>query len=600
MFLKKSLQNVIYYIIYRRGKMPERQVLLEKIRDFMKKERLNFLIVFSTDKFLNEYVDLNENARYILTGFSGSTGDALITNKDVYLFVDGRYHLQADREVDENLITVEKVGMEKSPSMALYQKIAELCDPKCKIGIFTKKINCGGYRKLLDVLSDKDVNIKELNFDPVIEFSEIKEKEGHIKLESVNNEISGMSAEAKLDLLIENNKKNNIDVLVITKLEEIAYLTNLRGNDIPYSSSFRAKAVVDSEKCRIFAKNNNINDEIKKKLGKKFIFENGNFCESFIKDLKNIKTTITVGYDFHSMNLNDCRTLERMPNKLVDIKESFLSQMKAVKNASEINHMKECFLKTDIVVNRAQSWLQQELENDKKVSEKDFSDKVKQLFFEEGATGLSFEPITACGQNSAFIHYTNADPNKIISPDEIILLDCGGYFEGGYATDITRTFLAGGKRATASDKQKEIYTKVLKGFLRGINARITEETTGFDIDKKVRDIIEENKPEGFSFGHGTGHGIGLSVHESPPRISPSEFSKTKLLKGMCFTIEPGLYCDDWGGVRIENTVMLAEENSTLSIKTLTKAKLDDNLIDVNLLTEQEKIWLENYKNQDIG
>ncbi|HBG49314.1 MAG TPA: hypothetical protein DDW90_07410 [Cyanobacteria bacterium UBA9971] len=296
------------------------------------------------------------------------------------------------------------------------------------------------------------------------------------------------------------------------------------------------------------------------------------------------------------MNLSDCRKLERLNHKLIEVKESPIAQMKAVKNKQELEHFRECFLKTDIVVNRAICWLNQNLEKEISISEKDFSDKVKSLFFEEGAVGLSFETIAASGKNTAFIHYTKADPEKIIKSGELVLLDCGGYFEGGYATDITRTFLAGGLRAEAGKKQKEIYTRVLKAFLYGINFELEENTTGFDIDKKVRNLINQDKPEGFNFSHGTGHGVGISVHESPPRLGPSETSKTKLLSGMVFTIEPGLYCEDFGGVRIENTVTLSENK----IKSLTKAKLDDNLINYELLTEQEKVWLENYQKQSIG
>lgn len=590
-----SKDSVRFVYKKRETKMIVKENIIKKIRIFMKKEKLNFLIVFSTDKYLNEYVDLKENARYILTGFSGSTGDALVTPTDIFLFVDGRYHLQADEEVDEKLITVVKVGMDKAPQTALYEKIAELSENKSAVGIISKKMNCGGYKKLLDILADKNILYKELDFDPVIDFAEIEKSEKSAELRFVPIEIAGSSPEEKLVLVIKENHKKNIDALVITKLEEIAYLTNLRGNEISYSSSFKAKAVINSEKCFIFTDLNNITPEIRQKLGNKFVFESED--SDFSKNLKKVHKQLNVGYDFYSMNLSDCRKLEQLKHKLIEIKESPISLMKSVKNRQELEHIQECFLKTDIVVNRAKSWLNQSLEHGEKISEKDFSDKVKSLFFEEGAFGLSFEPIVASGKNSAFIHYTKANPEKLIKSGELLLLDCGGYFKGGYATDITRTFLANGLKAVADKKQKEIYTGVLRAFLHGINYKQEETTTGFDIDKKVREVIEQNKPQGFNFSHGTGHGVGLSVHESPPRISPSEFSKTKLLPGMVFTIEPGLYCEDFGGVRIENTVKITAD---FQIKSLTKANFDDNLIDKSLLSEQEKIWLEKYQKQAIG
>lgn len=578
--------------------MINREAIIKKTRLFMKNEKINFLIVFSTDEFLNEYVALNENARYMLTGFSGSTGDALITQNELFLFVDGRYHLQADQETDKKLVTVVKVGMDKSPQIALYEKIKELSDHSAKVGIVSKKMNCGAFRKLLDTLSQANGNIKEFDYDPVMAFAEVKKTEKISPLRYIPTEISGLSAEEKLDLVIKSNHQNDIDVLVITKLEEIAYLTNLRGSEIPFSSSFKAKAVINSEKCFIFTDLSKITPEIKEKLGGKFIFENVN--GAFSKDLESFHEPINVGYDFYSMNLNDCRILEKTKHKLIEIKDNPIASMKSIKNEQELKHMQECFLKTDTVVNKAISWLNQNLENKKEVSEKDFSDKVKSLFLEEGAVDLSFETITASGNNTAFIHYTKANPEKYIQSGELLLLDCGGYFEGGYATDITRTFLAGGVQANANEKQQEIYTRVLKGFLHGINYELEESTTGFDIDKKVREIIMQDKPEAFNFSHGTGHGVGISVHESPPRIGPSELSQTKLQAGMCFTIEPGLYCDQWGGVRIENTVSIEKKEGKNKIITLTKARLDDNLINYELLTEQEKFWLEEYKKQAIG
>lgn len=579
--------------------MTSSQEIIKKTRQFMKNEKINYLIVFSTDEYLNEYIDLKENSRYILTGFSGSTGDALVTPENIFLFVDGRYHLQAEEETDKNLVTVVKVGIEKSPQKALYEKIAELSEGTIKIGIISNKINCGSYRKLLDELVEKDVIYKEFDFDPVLKIAGIEKRKNINPLRLVSKEISELSTEEKLDLVVKYNKKNNLDSLIITKLEEIAYLTNLRGKEIPYSSTFKAKLIVHYDKCYIFTDLNRIPQEILQTFGERFIFDEEEVCFKIIDLWEKIPTSINIGYDFNSMTLSRCRYIEKLKHKLVDVKESPVSLMKSIKNTCELKHMRECFLKTDIVVNRAICWLRQGLEYGQKISEKDFSAKVKALFFEEGAVDLSFETIAACGRNTAFIHYTKANPEKFIQPGDIVLLDCGAYFEGGYATDITRTFLAGGKKASADKKQKEIYTGVLKAFLHGINFELDENTTGFDIDKKVREIIEQNKPEGFNFGHGTGHGIGISVHESPPRLGPSEISKTKLQAGMCFTIEPGLYCDDWGGVRIENTVEIIEINGKLKIKSLTKASLDDNLIEETLLTEQEKNWLNNYQYQAI-
>lgn len=576
------------------------------VKNFMEKENLDFLIASATDEFLNEYIPLEQNSRFLLTGFSGSAGDALICGNKVYLFVDGRYHLQADEETDTNLVTVVKVSMDKSPQSAMYEKILELLNTfntKNRIGVVSQKTSYSGYKKLFEKLQQKNFELVELDFDPIINFASKKgltEAKKSVKsfLRAISIEISGATAEEKLCIIKEKMKNANIDFFIITNLEEIAYLTNLRGLEIPFSSSFRAKVVVNYHGCHVFTDLSRISEETIEKTGKNFFFKKENEFESFLNTYANDKKPFLIGYDAASINLFTFRLIEKTNNKPVEIAKSPILDMKSIKYPSELRHMQECFLNTDNAVTGAIGWLKEKLYRGEKISEKDFSDKVKLLFLEEGAVGMSFETIVACGENSAFIHYTKASPDKFIKPQDLVLLDCGAYFEGGYATDITRTFLAGGSEAAASEKQKQVYTTVLKAFLNGISFELADYSTGFDIDKKVREIIERNKPEGFEFLHGTGHGVGISVHESPPRLGNSDFSKTKLEKSMCFTIEPGIYSQGWGGVRIENTVYIAEKDGKPFIKSLSKAKLDQNLVNFRLLTEEEIFWFNEYNSQD--
>jgi len=274
--------------------------------------------------------------------------------------------------------------------------------------------------------------------------------------------------------------------------------------------------------------------------------------------------------------------------------------MKSVKNIAELDYLKDCFLKTDIAVSRAVVFLNNAVSEGKKISEKDFSQKVKEFLIEEEAIGLSFEPICASGKNTAVVHYTTPDENKIIKTGDLVLLDCGAYYQGGYATDITRTFIAGGEKAKASTKVKRLYTTVLKAFLKGMNHKIKPNTSGFHIDKKVREVFKRNELNGFEFSHGTGHGIGLLVHEDPPRLGTSKESKKPLKEGMCFSIEPGLYNKNYGGVRIENGVCLEREEGEIKIKSLTMYKLDENLIDYNYLSAREKNQLRAYQENAVN
>lgn len=540
----------------------------------MENEGISLFLVDSTDEYLSEYVSPNKNSRYFITGFIGSTGDALVTSDNVFLFVDGRYHIQAEQETNPDIITVVKVGLEKSPTKALYEKLEELAYPGAKIGIVATKTSCSAFKELQKIFENNPKAIlAEYEFDPVIPETETPKP---AKLKYVPPEIAGKTKNQKLELIKNYKKSNNIDMLLITDLDEIAYLTNLRGKDIPFSSSFKAIAAVYNDKLYVFREEN-----------------------KFDKFLTKI-TPQNVYFSPRTTTLSVFRKVEKLTNTLVEVKDSFISKLKSVKNTAEINYMRSSYTKTDIVMNRTICWLNQSLEKGTKISEKDLSDKVKSLFKEEGAHSLSFEPITASGKNTAIIHYTSPNPEKAIQKGDLILIDCGAYFEYGYATDQTRTFLAGGARTKADQTQKHVYTAVLKAFLNGLNIEIIETTTGYDIDERVRRVIEENKPEGFSFSHATGHGIGLPVHETPPRVGPTEASKVPLVPGMCFTIEPGLYCGEKGGVRLENTVTLVEENGKRKIKTLTRAGFDENLIDYKMLTEQEKTWLNDYNRQKVG
>ncbi len=576
--------------------------ILNDFQAFLKKEKLDLFIINSTDEYLNEYVSAEKNSRCLLTGFSGSTGDVIVTSEDAMLFVDGRYHLQAEMETDPESVKLVKVGLGISPQKALYEKLAELCGDRANIGIVSSKTSCAGFKELLKNLKNKqNIKILEYEEDPVFKIAGIPAKtEAGKSLRYIPVEISGKSPVQKLESVNNYKSQNRIDLLLVTDLADIAYLANLRGMEIPYSSCFKSKALVFRDKAYIFTDLNKLCKEITENFGEDFVFKQESEFDTFIEKLSREENVFSVYYHPNSTTLAVFRKIEKLAEKVVEIKESYISELKSIKNSRELKYIAQCYLKTDIALNRVMCWLNQSLEKGGKISEKDFSNKIKSLLKEEEAVSLSFEPITTVGINTAFIHYTCPDPQKFIKKGDLILLDCGAYFEGGYATDQTRTFLAAGHEVPADDLQKILYTAVLKGFLKGINLEISENTTGYDLDYSVREAVEANKPEGFEFSHATGHGVGIPVHESPPRIGPSESSKIPLKAGMVFTVEPGLYKENQGGVRLENTVMIVEEDGKVKIKTLTRAPLDENLINYDKLTEQEKTWLENYNRFKIG
>ena len=497
---------------------------------------VNYLLVNSTNEFLVEYNSLEDNSRYKITGFSGSTGDALITPETIFLFVDGRYHIQADQEVDHTKVRVVKL----QAGQKFIEELSHIVGNNKTVGIFSKKNSQSqveAYAKNFPIkLLDEDIfstNSTTNNLD--------------IEL------IEGIIPEAKLEGI--QSVMDEDEALIITNSEDVSYIFNMRCFSQPFSSKILGKTIIYKNNAILFTpdKFNEFYKQINEFKGKLFI------------DKKTINA-----YDYNLIR-----------EKAVEMKENPIQIMKSVKTIDEIEHLKTAFAQTDKTLLNIRKFIN-ENEN---LSEFDISQKLEEEFYANGALNLSFKPIIAKDQNSALAHYSKSSKNEIITEGSLILIDCGAYYEKGLATDITRVFVKG----TPSELHKQVYTTVLKTFLNCFNCQIFE--TGFDIDATARFCIQKNLIEGFNFNHGLGHGIGINVHENPPSLSQSELGKTKLKDNMCFTIEPGLYNANHFGIRLENSCYL--ENGV--IKSFTNMPFEKNLINYDMLNEQEKIWLEEFE-----
>ena len=515
---------------------------LQKIREFMNEQGLNFLLVNSTNKYLVEYSKLQENSRYKLTGFSGSTGDVLVTPDNIYLFVDGRYHIQADLEVNHDLITVVKL---QTGQIFLDELVKRISDGEI-LGIFSKKIS----QKRVEDLQEKGVQIQLLKDDPLDE---------NFEYDSSNIvQVEGVSVDEKIkDMDFEG-------AVLITNLEEVSYLFNLRDFSENYSSKIQGKAVIIGDRARLLE---DIDD----------------FVGCYQGNIWVDKSTINA-YDF-SLIGDKVKILDDSPIKL----------MKSIKTDDEIEHYKEAFRRTDLAVKAIRDYI----ENNDNISEFDISEELEKEFKKYGAKSLSFKSIVAKDKNSALAHYSKCSKDEIIKDGSLVLIDCGAYYEQGLATDITRVFVKG----QPTELQKQVYTTVLKMFLNAYNYTphpscghllpqgAKGEYAGFDIDALARKIYSENQIDGFVFNHGLGHGIGISVHEYPPNFSPNEIAKVEIKDGMCFTIEPGLYNEKHFGVRLENSCYMKDGK----IHSFVKMNYEKKLIDFSMLTEQEKEWLKEFE-----
>lgn len=533
----------------------ENNNLIKKVGQFLKDNKIDYLLVNSTNEFLMEYSDLSENSRYLLTNFSGSAGDAVISQKDIFLFVDGRYHEQADLEVDKKLVTVVKMKIGESFSKLLEKKIK----PNTTFAVVSKKVSQGRLEVLQSALKKKNVEVKLLDFDPILKGKGKRKKGKESKNQEIDVSIAGLSADEKIKKIAKKLKKD--EAILVTNLEEVSYLLNLRDFSTNYTSSIRGKCLITKTGGRYLDKINIEND---------------------INTVYVDKTSITA-YDYSLLG-----------KKALNLKENYIKEMKSVKTKEEIEHYKKCFERTDKALMATRSFIEQ----GKNLSEYDIAKNLEENFYKFGAKSLSFKSIVAKDKNSALAHYSKSSKIEVLKDGSLILIDCGAYYEGGYATDITRVFVKG----SPSKLHKKVYTTVLKGFLAAFNKKITPKSTGFSLDKTARKILDENKPKGFEFSHSLGHGIGISVHEAPPSLAFSPQAKTPLKPNMCFTIEPGLYKKNSFGVRLENSCYLVRAKSKMQnakgeliIKSFSNMCFEEKLIDFEMLGAKEKKQLKNFE-----
>lgn len=529
------------------------------MQEFLKQNNLDYVIINSTNKFLVEYNVLEENSRYFLTGFSGSTGDALASCEgNIYLFVDGRYHEQADRECDLDKITVVKLQQNQS----FLEEATNRIKPNSTLGIIGEKTSVYRYECLKTILEYKNVKIKVLDNDPYM-----KKGQKEVKtLSAIDKSITGLTSTEKIKKVQKGLKDN--EAQLFTNLEEVSYITNLRDFSKAYSTAINGKVLVKKEVAILFCDDKVESTEIEVKP-----------LSEFTNSLEGLKT---VYFDKISTNMADYLAIKSIAEP---VQSNIISKMKSVKTNSELEHYKECFKRTDKAVFEIREYIN----NNENISEKDIAENLEQVFKKYGAKLLSFKSIVAKDQNSALAHYSKSSEKEIMKDGSLVLIDCGAYYEGGYATDITRVFVKG----TPSEEQKIIYTTVLKSSLAAFNESITDKTTGYDIDKVARDLLNKIAPKNFEFSHGLGHGIGISVHEQPPRLSPADSSKTILEDNMCFTIEPGIYFKDFGGVRLENSVYMKDRK----IHSFSRMCYEKKLINFDMLSDTEKEWLKDFEVQ---
>jgi len=535
---------------------------IKKLKQKFKKFKIDGYIVPKNDATFSEYAK-NDRLKKI-TNFSGSAGFAVILKKNNYLFVDGRYTIQAQKESGRNFTIIET-----------HKKL-----PKK----FIKDLNLGFDPKLFTSKTLKKYfqgnNFISINENLIDQISKFREKETK-PFYSLNKKIVGESHLSKISKISNFLNLHKTDYLFITAPENVAWLLNIRGFDNPNSPIPNAKLIIDrNKKLFLISKKRSTKKIInEKKIKKENIFE--------VKDFSNLISKLK-GKNF----IIDEKTCSIFNEKIIKSKfgiinkEDPIYKLKSIKNSCEINHMIDAHKIDGLALTKFIYWIKNI--NKKKITEVDAQIKLEK-FRKNNKKYLfpSFDTIAGTGSNGAIVHY-RATPKstKSINKKDILLLDSGGQYHYG-TTDVTRTI------CFTEQKQilKNTYTKVLKGHIAVVLTNLNKDNTGKKIDIRARKFLKE---DGLDYAHGTGHGVGffLNVHEGPQAIS--KLNAIKIEEGMILSNEPGYYKKGKFGIRIENLIYVKKSSNKIFFKNLTLAPLETDLINFKLLTKIEKDYLFKY------
>ena len=540
-------------------------MIKNKIRILRKKfieHKIDGYIVPKNDEFFSEYC--KNNRLKFISNFSGSAGYAIILKNKNYLFVDGRYTIQAEIESSKNF---KIVNYQKIINCNLFKNLILGLDPKLftssqikKFFIKNNKIKIIN-KNLIDEISRKKDNLSKPFF-------------------SINDKIIGENFKSKIKKIKNFLRKNKSDWIFISAPENVAWLLNIRGHDNPNSPIPNCSLLMSNNTIYLITKRKNQNNLIKrKKIKSKQIIETKNF-KTLINKIRGKKIIIdikTCSYFYENIFSKKFKILK---------KDDPIYFLKSIKNNSEIQNMIQSHILDGVALTKFLFWIKNV--NKRKISE--FNAQIKlEKFRKKNKKYLypSFNTISGTGANGAIIHYrAKKEKSKIIKKTDIFLCDSGGQYKYG-TTDVTRTICFSKPR----NNIKNIFTRVLKGHIAVATTNLNQINTGQLIDKRARMFL---KKINLDYLHGTGHGVGFfsNVHEGPQSIS--KYNKIKILEGMILSNEPGYYKKGKFGIRIENLVYVKKLKKKLLFENLTLAPIDIDLIDFKQLTLEEKNYLFKY------
>ena len=546
---------------------------LIKLRRELTINNIDGYIIPKNDEFFGEYVSPEKERLKYLTGFSGSAGQSLVLKKQAFLFVDGRYTLQAKKEVSKGFKVIQ---IHKTIPSDILRKNKQ----KLRIG-FDPRIY--SLASLINLYKTENVKLIPIKKNLIDKIWPNKPKLKFNKFFILKTQYAGKSFKNKINLICKILKRKKLKNLLVTAPENVAWTLNIRGKDNSYSPIPNCNAIVNyKKKITLIVENKKISKNFKSQFGKVVKYVNPTDITAHFNSLDKKQNFLidkfTCSYFYREKIAERFKYIE-------EIDPIFF--LKSKKNIVEINNTIKSHIADGTALTKFIYWIKNNI-NKIKISELSAQKKLEQFRKKnKNYISPSFNTISGSGPNGAIVHYrANSKTNRIIKTKDIYLCDSGGQYHYG-TTDVTRTICF----SKQSQKIKNIFTKVLKGHIGVATYKLKKNTTGKKLDIVARSAL---KKAGLDYAHGTGHGVGyfLNVHEGPQAIS--KINNIKLEEGMILSNEPGYYETNKFGIRLENLVFIKKYKKKLRFENLTFAPIEKDLINFKLLNKKEKKYLNEY------
>jgi Xaa-Pro aminopeptidase len=554
------------------------------IREGMAAENLDAFIVPRADEYLGEYVPEHNERLLWLTGFSGSAGTAVIMKDRAAIFVDGRYTIQVQQQVSKQLFEFHHL-IEDPP----LQWIAKSVKSGARVGIDSRLHSYAFYKTALSALESLDISLVEMKSNPIDANWADRPVPEPILATLLGEEFTGEHSAAKRERIGSIIEEAGGDVALITQLDSIAWLLNIRGGDVPRLPVLLGFAILNKNgDMTFFTDPRKIPNDLYQHVGEGVTIQDESTIADVLAALGSARAKVIA--DENTANAFSILRCSEQGCEIIPGNDPVIIP-KAQKNTIELTGMRNCHVRDGSALSRYLSWIETEVKRGNLVDEAELSDKLESFRMElTNIHDLSFDTISAAGANGALCHYNHLNGKPaLLEMDSLYLVDSGGQYQDG-TTDVTRTVAIG----TPSAEHKKMFTLVLKGHIALATSVFPAGTSGVQLDVLARQFLWQ---EGLDYDHGTGHGVGcnLSVHEGPQRIAKTAAAISELLPGMVLSNEPGYYKEDCYGIRCENLMIVKERNDgMLEFETITFAPFDVKLLDQDQLTSHELNWINQY------